>query len=82
MAKQVTYTLQPVTINDISQVVFRKGDLAGEIVISAYFNVKDETETVRYVGILTKTISGTPVTNFATYLNANVIPDFNTQEGL
>ncbi len=43
----VSYTLQPVTVADITQVVIRPGNIAGEIVATSYFAVKDADGIVR-----------------------------------
>lgn len=78
----VSYTLRPVTAADISQVVFRPGNAAGDIVGVGYFNVKDSNGVVKEQGSVSVDLNAAQKTALINFINANISPAFNTQRGL
>ena len=78
----VTYTLQPVTISDMSQVVIRPGSVAGSIIATGNFDVKDAGGVVREWGSVEVNLTGQARTDFIAWANARMVAAFNTQRGL
>lgn len=78
----ITYTLQPVTANDINQLVVRPGNAAGEIIATGYFDVKDEGGVVREQGSVSVNLNGAQKTALLGFINSHIVPPFNTQRGL
>lgn len=78
----VSYTLKPVTLNDMVSVSFVRGRGAGDIIATGVFNVKDATGTVREQGQVEINLTGQAKTDLITWLNARVVPAYNAQRGL
>lgn len=78
----VSYTLQAVTIKDMSQVVIRPGNVAGSIIATGYFDVKDAGGAVREQGSVQVNLSGQAKTDFIAWANARMVSAFNSQRGL
>lgn len=78
----ISYTLQPVTITDMSQLVVRPGNAAGEIIATAYFDVKDAGGVVREQGQIKLPLTGQARTEFLAWANNRMVAGFNTQRGL
>lgn len=78
----VSYTLQAVTITDMTQCVIRPGRTAGEIVATGHFDVKDASGTVREQGEIRLVLAGQARTEFLAWANARMVNGFNAQRGL
>lgn len=78
----VSYTLQPVTLSEMNQCVIRPGNVAGDIVATGYFDVKDAGGVVREQGQIQLPLTGQARTDFIAWANARMVNGFNTQRGL
>lgn len=78
----VSYTLQPVTVSDTSQVVFRPGLEPGDITVVGYFDVKDAGGITREQGSIAIPLAGAAKTAFINWANTHLVPAFNAQRGL
>lgn len=82
MPVTVSYTLQPVTITDMTQFVVRQGPVAGEIFATGFFDVKDAAGVVREQGQVRIKLTGPARTEFLAWANARLVAGFNAQRGL
>lgn len=82
MALVVSYTLQPVTVSDTSQIVFRPGPAVGDITAVGYFDVKDDNGLVREGGTVNVLLTGAAKTAFISWATSNLVNAFNAQRGL
>jgi hypothetical protein len=78
----ITYTLQAVTATDMNQIVIRPGNVAGEIIANGYFDVKDAGGVVREQGSVSVNLNPAQKTALISFINANIVPAFNSQRGL
>lgn len=78
----ISYTLQPVTISEMTQLVVRAGATPGSILAIGYFDVKDADGVVREQGQIALPLTGQARTDFLAWANNRIVNGFNTQRGL